>query len=123
MNYEDAINDPTRPLSVPPNEWMQRRGSKNSAVETVKISEEIVANVKTAKIEGESTGIEELDMGIDSIINGIEQMQTGFKKLEGVEMDESERTAINKAKDLIDTAIAPYMADIVEELDKLEGDE
>ena len=123
MNYEDAINDPARPLSVPPNEWMQRRGSKNTPIESVKTSEEIVASVKTAKIEGESTGIEELDMGIDAIINGIEQMQAGFKKLDGVEMDESERAVINKAKDLIETAIAPYMADIVEELDKLEGAE
>ena len=121
MNYEDAINDPARPLSVPPNEWMQRRGSKNTPIEVINTSQDVIASIKTAKIEGESTGIEELDMGIDSIINGIEQMQAGFKKLDGVDMDESERAVIDKVKDIVETAIAPYMADIVEELDKLEG--
>lgn len=118
MDYEQAINDPERPLSISPNEWMQRRGSKNA-----RTLDELDIEIKTASIEGDTSGIEEIDMGIDSIVKGIEVIQNGLKKMSDVEMDASERQVLDKVADIVETALAPYTSDVIEEMDKLEGKE
>ena len=111
QDLTDAINDSSRPLSVPPEQWMQRRGS-------IKHNDNIV----TAKVAGEMSGLEQVDMGVDSIIKGIGMIGEGLKQLETMQMDSSDKEALRKVKDIVDTAIAPYTADMVEQLDGLEGE-
>ena len=62
-----------------------------------------------------------VDQAVDSIIAAI---QTLDETLSMVEADNDEqKNAIVKVQDLLDTAIVPYMGDIVKALDVFEGEE
>jgi hypothetical protein len=115
----NSANDPRRPLSMSPEQWSMRRGSLKQA-ESITASDD---NIILAKAGGETTGLEQVDAGVDSIIKGIEQINAGMKQLESIELSASEKATLSEVKELVDTAIAPYTADIVEKLDSLEGDE
>lgn len=111
-NLTDAINDPLRPLSISPEQWSMRRGSLKTD-----------DNVIVAKAGGDMNGLEQVDMGVDSIIKGVEQINAGLKMLTALDMTPAEKAVLAKVKDLVDTAIAPYTADMMEILDSLEGKE
>jgi len=62
-----------------------------------------------------------LDQAVDTIIGaiGVIDQMLPFVKPE----TDKEREAIDKVKDLVDTAIAPYMADIAKAMDALDEGE
>lgn len=120
LTIADAISDPDRPLSMAPEQWLselkQRRGSFKEAVDSEpgKISDDMPPDEKA---------LVQIDMGIDSMIAGIKNLQEGLDALKKVDLDPKERAVADKIRDLLETAVAPYTADIVKELDSLEEEE
>jgi len=113
MDIKDAINDPKRPLSVSPDRWMkeatQRRGS-------------IVAAKKETlpQVTAEEGAMLQIEMSIDSIVATLQALYEAYDKLETQKMNGKEKEVYSKVKDLLDTAIMPYMSDIVNIIDTLD---
>lgn len=119
MTFEEAVMDPNRPLSLTPREWMY------SVEATLAEEDELVekAALRIAK-EGEKsepqTGLEKIDLGIDQMVQGVQLVQSGIQDSRMVDMEPKTRKAIEKIKDLLETAIAPYLADIINYSDAME---
>lgn len=131
MTLNEAIQDPKRPLSINPMEWMMAVEADLAEDEelTTKVAERIAAKKSKKSDEEEPkkdlaiTGIETIDMGIDQIIQGIKLVYSGLSDSDKANMTPKLRKAVNGIKDLMDTAIVPYMKDVVELSDSFEEDE
>jgi len=114
----DAMIDPSRPLNMSPDRWVaqvkQRRGSVNT--ETVKT----VVATDSNKVPSNEEEVARIDSAVDSIISGIREAYEALISLKKTELNARERAIFVKVTDLLDTAVSPYVADIVKELDKLE---
>ena len=114
----DAITDPNRPLNMSPDMWVtqvrQRRGS--DSVEAVKTA----SNEKSNKVLSEEEEVARMDSAVDSIIGGIREAYAALVSLKKTNLNAREREIFAKVTELLDTAVSPYVADIVKELDKLE---
>ena len=69
------------------------------------------------------SGIQTIDIGIDQIVQGIKIVYSGLEDTNKADLKPTFRKAVSKIKDLMDTAIVPYMKDIVNCSDELEDDE
>lgn len=119
MTFEEAVMDPNRPLSLTPREWMY------SVEATLAEENELVDKVasRIAKEEDKpepETGLEKIDMGIDQMVQGVRLVQSGIQDSRMVDLEPKTRKAIEKIKDLLETAIAPYLADIINYSDTME---
>ena len=131
MTLNEAIQDPKRPLSINPMEWMMAVEADLAEDEelTTKVAERIAAKKSKKSDEEEQkkdlavTGIETIDMGIDQIIQGIKLVYSGLNDSDKANMTPKLRKAVNDIKDLMDTAIVPYMKDVAELSDSFEEDE
>ena len=128
MTLNEAIQDPKRPLSINPMEWMMAVEADLAEDEelTTKVAERI-ASKNSKKSEDEEpkkdlaiTGIETIDMGIDQIIQGIKLVYSGLDSSDKANMTPKLRKAVTEIKDLMDTAIVPYMKDVTELSDSFE---
>lgn len=128
MTLNDAIKDPERPLSINPMEWMLAVEANLAEEEelTKKVAKRISSKNdnenKEEKKDLTIVGIETIDMGIDQIIQGIKLVYSGLKESEKADMTPQMRKSVNIIKDLMDTAIVPYMKDIAEQSDSFEED-
>lgn len=128
MTLNDAIKDPERPLSINPMEWMLAVEANLAEEEelTKKVAKRISSKNdnenKEEKKDLTIVGIETIDMGIDQIIQGIKLVYSGLKESEKADMTPKMRKSVNTIKDLMDTAIVPYMKDIAEQSDSFEED-
>lgn len=123
MTFDEAIMDPNRPLSLTPREWMY---SVDAALaEEEELTDKVALRI--AKQEERpvpsDTGLEKIDMGIDQLVQGVELIMNGLQDARMVDLDPKSRKAIEKIKDLVETAISPYLADIIKASDSLELEE
>lgn len=130
MTLNEAIQDPKRPLSINPMEWMLAVEADLAEEEelTKKVAERIATKNKknndtVPQKDLVITGIETIDMGIDQIIQGIKLVYSGIENSDRADMKPKLRKAVNEIKDLMDTAVVPYMKDVVELSDSFEEDE
>ena len=121
MTFQEAAIDPNRPLSITPREWMY-------SVEASLAEEEKLINESAKRIASDITekevsnidGLEKMDLAVDQIIQGIKILYAGIDEAKTANLKPLERKIVNNVKDLLDTAITPYMVDIIKELDGLE---
>lgn len=130
MTLNEAIQDPKRPLSINPMEWMLAVEADLAEEEelTKKVAERIATqNKKNDNVVPQKdlsiTGVETIDMGIDQIIQGIKLVYSGIENSDRADMKPKLRKTVNEIKDLMDTAVVPYMKDVVELSDSFEEDE
>lgn len=130
MTLNEAIQDPKRPLSINPMEWMLAVEADLAEEEelTKKVAERIATqNKKNDNVVPQKdlviTGIETIDMGIDQIIQGIKLVYSGIENSDKADMKPKLRKTVNEIKDLMNTAVVPYMKDVVELSDSFEEDE
>lgn len=132
MTLNEAIQDPKRPLSINPMEWMMAVEANLAEEEelTQKVASRLAAKSKKSDESEESVkkdlaivGVETIDMGIDQIIQGIKLVYSGLTESEKADMTPKLRKSINEIKDLMDTAIVPYMKDIAKLSDTFEDDD
>jgi hypothetical protein len=114
MDIQDAINDPERPMNIDPGKWIQLKARRGSVAES-----SVTAAKKEPAGEGEvEDPIVEIDMAVDSMVDGVRRMYAAMDALK--DLSRAEKLAADKIKDLLDTAISPYLADIIEELEAFE---
>ena len=118
MTLQEAIADPNRPLSMTPQEWMQYEEAKE---------QEEVENVdQTAKaIYVEETGIseeqadsefgseEKLEVGIEQMVLGCRIAMRALNELSRKDVSIAERKAYDGMAEIVNRAIAPYLADMM----------
>lgn len=124
MTFEEAIKDPRRPLSMSPRDWML-------SVEAELAEEEELVDKSAMRIASEMSqedqqltpvrenGWEMIDIGIDQIIQGCQILDKGLWQAGSRDLNPAARAILNNIKDLLDTAIVPYMADMVKESEKI----
>jgi len=123
----DAMNDPNRPLTIDPNTWLTQMKGRRGRLDQI-VSEDIRVAQAEPKPEPESTkkieNVEDaavlIDSGVDNIIAGMKSLEDGLNALDNLSAEE--KKAVDKVRDLLDTAIAPYVSDIIEELAVFEGE-
>ncbi len=105
-----------RPLNISPEVWakmQQRRGS--------------LGQVKTAgpaadAPEDSGTPVVRMDQAIDGLVANTKKLVDAIaaaKEAGGLKREEV--MALDAIQDLVDTAIAPYLADVIQEMDVFEG--
>lgn len=123
MTFEEAIMDPQRPLSLTPREWMC--SVEASLAEEEELTDK--AAIRIAKQEERpvpsDTGLEKVDMGIDQLVQGVELIMSGLQDARMTDLDPKTRRVMEKIKDLVETAISPYLVDMIKASDSLELDE
>lgn len=123
MTFDEAVMDPNRPLSLTPREWIYSVEAKLAE------EEELIENTakriakEQSKPEPTETGLEKIDMGIDQMIAGVQLVMSGIQDSRMADLDPKTRKVIEKIKDLMETAISPYLADIIGQSDSLEAKE
>ena len=124
MTLQEAILDPTRPLTTSPNDWMNKVAT-NLIDQDRKTTEAIIAKSKKEKDNStnDENGVAMVDNGLDMIIQGIELCDDGLALTKRADLKPAIRTILTKVKDILDNAIMPYTSDMVQEMDKLEEDE
>lgn len=133
MTFEEAAKDPRRPLSLSPLEWMYSVEAKLNEEEelTERAAKRIAAAKKENKDENKDdalpedsgTGVEKIDMGIDQLVSGCKIIDAGLREATFIDMEPKMRKHIDKIKELMETAIEPYLVDIIMESNKLDGEE
>lgn len=119
MTFEEAVMDPNRPLSLTPREWMY--SVEASLAEENELVDKVASRIAKEEDKPEpETGLEKIDMGIDQMVQGVRLMQSGIQDSRMVDLEPKTRKAIEKIKDLLETAIAPYLADIINYSDTME---
>ena len=119
MTFEEAVMDPNRPLSLTPREWMY--SVEASLAEENELVDKVASRIAKEEDKPEpETGLEKIDMGIDQMVQGVRLVQSGIQDSRMVDLEPNTRKAIEKIKDLLETAIAPYLADIINYSDTME---
>lgn len=123
MTFEEAIFDPQRPLSLTPREWMY--SVEASLAEEEELTDKAARRIakQEEKPEPSDTGLEKVDMGIDQLVQGVELITSGLQDSRMVDLDPKTRKVLEKIKDLVETAISPYLVDIIKESDSLDFNE
>lgn len=123
MTFEEAIFDPQRPLSLTPREWMY--SVEASLAEEEELTDKAAMRIakQEEKPEPSDTGLEKVDMGIDQLVQGVELITSGLQDSRMVDLDPKTRKVLEKIKDLVETAISPYLVDIIKESDSLDFNE
>lgn len=127
MTFEEAARDPRRPLSLTPREWMYSIEAKLAEEDelTEKAAQRIAARKKEGSEEQEmppdsGTGFEKIDMGIDQLVSGCKLMRAGLRETKLVDLSPALRKVAKDIEDLLDTAIEPYLVDIIEASNKID---
>lgn len=123
MTFEEAIFDPQRPLSLTPREWMYSVEASLAEEEELTDKAAIRIAKQEEKPEPSDTGLEKVDMGIDQLVQGVELITSGLQDSRMVDLDPKTRKVLEKIKDLVETAISPYLVDIIKESDSLDFNE
>lgn len=119
MNFNDAIKDKNRPISVSPSDWMNMLAQ--NLVENDNASNVIIASKE--ELKADENGVSVIDNGLDIIIDGIKKCYKGFELTSRANLEPGIRNVLKNVEDLFNTAIAPYTADVVKMMDDLEIEE
>ena len=122
MTIEEAIKDPKRPLSISPRDWALSMDAEleeeNELIE--KSSERIASEQKDESFaHSKESGWEKIDIGIDQIIQGCQILEKGIWEANMKNLSPECRSILDAIKDIFQSAIVPYMADIVQESEKI----
>ena len=122
MTIEEAIKDPKRPLSISPRDWALSMDAEleeeNELIE--KSSERIASEQKEVSFSySKESGWEKIDIGIDQIIQGCQILEKGIWEANMKNLSPECRSILDAIKDIFQSAIVPYMADIVQESEKI----
>lgn len=122
MTFEEAARDPSRPLSLTPREWMYSVEAKLAEIEeaTTQTARRIAAETPAAYPKGGETGLEKVDMGLDMLVQGCNLMSSGLDDVEEADLLPEQRRAVRQLKDLLETAIVPYLQDMLKESETLD---
>ena len=121
MTFNEAVSDPRRPLSLTPREWMY--AVEAELAQENDLVDKTVSRIATAQDtppEDSGTGIEKIDMGIDMMVEAVKLMNSGILDANMADLDPKVRTAVEKIRDLLETAIEPYLMDIVKLSDSMD---
>ncbi len=121
MTFEEAIMDPNRPLSLTPREWMYSVEA-SLAEEDELVSKAALRIAKEESAPEPETGLEKIDMGIDQMVQAVQLIQSGIQDARMTDMESATRRAVEKIRDLLETAVAPYLADMITCSDSLEDE-
>jgi len=83
--------------------------------------DEIAKRVAAKNEEGDSPALQAVDEAIDSILIGVRTIEEQMPNVETTTPEEE--AAKKEVIDLIQTAINPYMLDMIENMDKLDAGE
>lgn len=122
MTIEEAIKDPKRPLSISPRDWAlsidAELEEENELID--KSSERIASEQKEASFShSKESGWEKIDIGIDQIIQGCQILEKGIWEANMKNLSPECRSILDTIKDIFQSAIVPYIADIVQESEKI----
>lgn len=123
MTFEEAAADPRRPLSLTPREWMyaveaslaEEQANIDGTARRLAAAKEPPAPIDSG------TGFEKIDLGIDQLVQGCQLCMAGIADARMADLPPQSRRAVEQIKDLLETAIAPYLADIIRLSDTLDG--
>ena len=128
MTFEEAARDPRRPLSLSPREWMYTTEAK--LAEEDELTEKAAQRIAAKKKEGENqeqemppesgTGFEKMDMGIDQLVSGCKLIRAGIRESKLADLSPELRKVAKEIEDLLDTAIEPYLVDMIKASNKMD---
>lgn len=123
MTFEEAIADPNRPLSLTPREWMYavEADLAEEAANVEGTAKRLAAAKEPSAPAG--TGFEKIDLGIDQLVSGCQLVSAGILDSRMADLPPASRRAVEQIKDLLETAIAPYLADIIRLSDSVDGED
>lgn len=125
MTLQEAIMDKNRPLSVPPQQWMQYEQAKEYEEQQV-IENQIkrIVAVEQNQDDEDISNInvdseQKLQISIEKMILGCRMSMKVLQELDRKNATPSQREFYNTTKNIINNAIAPYLADILKARKKL----
>lgn len=125
MTLQEAIMDKNRPLSVPPQQWMQYEQAKQYEEQQV-IENQIkrIVAVEQNQDDEDISNInvdseQKLQISIEKMILGCRMSMKVLQELDRKNATPSQREFYNTTKNIINNAIAPYLADILKARKKL----
>lgn len=105
----DSIFDPERPLNISPEKWDSIKQKREQALKD------------SYPAVDEMDPLTKLDNALDGIIQYVRLFNASISEIDINQLPADDGARVIKAKDLMDTAIMPYLADIVREIDGLES--
>ena len=124
MTFEEAARDPKRPLSLTPREWMYSVESHLAELDeaTTQTARRIASESPQAYPKGGETGLEKVDMGLDMLVQGCNLIDAGLADGEEADLLPRQRQAMRRLRELLETAVVPYVSDMVGLSDSLDGE-
>ena len=123
MTLQEAIQDKNRPLSVPPQQWMQYEQAKEIQQQQLLDNEvkRIVADeIQSDEIDNIVVDAQQsLDIGIQQMILGCRIAIRALQQLNRKNVTIDQRNVYNQIQDLMHNAIAPYLSDILKSRKRL----
>ncbi len=125
MTIEEAIADKNRPLSMSPKEWMQyEEAREHEEVDLVDDeARRIVAEEKGVPVEEfksvEISSEDKLEIGIDQMVLGCRMAMRSLQELSREDVTPERRKCYAEICDLVDNAVAPYLADVLDAMKTL----
>jgi len=118
MTLQEAIADPNRPLSMTPKEWMEYDEAKEQEeVENVdKTAKMIYAQemeIPEEQADSEFGSEEKLEIGIEQMVLGCRMALRALNELQRKDVSVQERKAYDGMSEIVNRAIAPYLADMM----------
>jgi len=117
MTLQEAIMDPDRPLSVPPQEWILHEEAKEHEEEDVFDAAEIVreqgANPEDASAGGMVPAEERFEIGVEQMVLGCRIAIRALQEISRKDLGTEERGYWSDCERLVYHAVAPYLADIL----------
>ena len=124
MTFQEALSDPNRPLSMTPKEWMQYEEAKEKEEEENvegAAKELYVEEIGPLPEDGEALPEAKLELGIEQMVLGCRIAMRALNELQRKDVAVKERKAYDGISEIVDRAIAPYLADMMKFRKELEG--
>ena len=124
MTFQEALSDPNRPLSMTPKEWMQYEEAKEKEEEENvdgAAKELYVEEIGSLPEDGEPPPEAKLELGIEQMVLGCRIAMRALNELQRKDVAVKERKAYDGISEIVDRAIAPYLADMMKFRKELEG--
>ena len=109
-------NNDARPMNVSPEKWEQMKLRRGSIPASTTVSAAV-----TSGVEGSPVVL--LDQAIDNMVIGAKSMTEALVGLRKQKLSLEEQAAVARMQDLLDTAIAPYLSDVITAAEVFEAPE
>ena len=126
MTLQEAIRDPNRPLSMTPQEWMQYDEAKEQ--EEVENIDQTAKAIYVQEMEIPESQADEvfdaeakLEIGIEQMVLGCRVAMRALNELGRKDASSEERKMYDGMTEIVNRAIAPYLADMMKYRKGLNG--